>query len=112
VIPVRDALRYATTAGATVNGVADVSGSLTPGKDADIVLIRGDDIDNLPLNNAVATVVLGTDAGNVDTVLVAGEPRKWDGRLIGVDVPRLRQEIEGSRDWLLEQVGHPLEPTA
>jgi cytosine/adenosine deaminase-related metal-dependent hydrolase len=112
VIPVRDALRYATTAGATVNGVADVSGSLTPGKDADIVLIRGDDIDNLPLNNAVATVVLGTDAGNVDTVLVAGQPRKWEGRLIGVDVPRLRREIEGSRDWLLEQVGHPLEPTA
>ena len=104
-LPVREALRYATSAGAAANGVADISGSLTPGKAADIVLIRGDDIDNLPLTDAVATVVLGTDAGNVETVLVDGEPRKWDRRLVGVDVAALRNEVEASRDWLLEQVG-------
>lgn len=111
-IPVRDALRYATIAGARANGVDDVSGSLTPGKAADIVLIAADDVDNLPLNNAVATVVLGTDAGNVDTVLVAGEPQKWDRRLVGVDVAALRAEVQDSRDWLLEQVGRPLDVTA
>jgi cytosine/adenosine deaminase-related metal-dependent hydrolase len=105
VLPVREALRYATIAGAEANGVADVSGSLTPGKAADIVLVRGDDVDNLPLNDAVATVVLGTDAGNVDTVLVDGEPRKWGGQLVDVDVSALRREVEASRDRLLEQVG-------
>ena len=105
VLPVREALRYATIAGAQANGVADVSGSLTPGTAADVVLVRGDVVDNLPLNDAVATIVLGTDAGNVDTVLVDGEPRKWGRQLVGVDVPALRREVEASRDWLLEQVG-------
>jgi cytosine/adenosine deaminase-related metal-dependent hydrolase len=105
VLPVREALRFATIAGAEANGVADVSGSLTPGKAADVVLVRGDDVENLPLNDAVATVVLGTDAGNVDTVLVDGEPRKWGRQLVGVDVPALRREVEASRDRLLEEVG-------
>jgi cytosine/adenosine deaminase-related metal-dependent hydrolase len=108
-ISVRDALRYATTAGAEANGVADVAGSLAPGKQADLVLIRADDVDNLPLNNAVATVVLGTDASNVDTVLVAGEPRKWGGELVGCDLAALRREVIASRDWLLEQIGRPLD---
>jgi cytosine/adenosine deaminase-related metal-dependent hydrolase len=108
-LPVREALRYATIAGAEANGVADISGSLTPGKAADVVLIRGDDIDNLPLSDAVATVVLGTDAGNVETVLVDGVPRKWDRRLVDVDVPALRREVEASRDWLLQQVGRSID---
>ena len=112
VLPVREALRYATIAGAEANGVADVSGSLTPGKAADVVLVRGDDIDNLPLNNAVATVVLGTDSGNVDTVFVDGEPRKWGRELLGADVPALRREAEASRDFLLEQVGLAVDVTA
>ncbi len=111
-VPVRDVLRYATIAGAEANGVADVSGSLTPGKQADLVLIRADDVDNLPLNNAVATVVLGSDGGNVDTVLVAGEPRKWGGRLPGVDVAALRRDVQASRDALLERVGWSLDVTA
>lgn len=104
----RSALHLATVAGAEANGWGDVTGSLTPGKQADLVLIRANDIDNMPLNNAVATVVLGTDAGNVDTVLVAGEPRKWGGELVGVELAALRREVEESRDWLLEQVDHPL----
>jgi cytosine/adenosine deaminase-related metal-dependent hydrolase len=110
VLPVREALRYATIAGAEANGVADVSGSLTPGKAADIVLVRADDVDNLPLNDAVATVVLGTDSGNVETVLVDGEPRKWDRRLVGVDVAALGRDVADSRDWLLEQVGRSVQP--
>lgn len=109
-LPVREALRYATIAGAEANGVADVSGSLTPGKAADIVLIRGDDVDNLPLSDAVATVVLGTDSGNVDTVLVDGAPRKWQRSLVGVDVAALGRDVADSRDWLLEQVGRTLPP--
>ncbi|MFE7444055.1 amidohydrolase family protein [Streptomyces chartreusis] len=104
----RAALHLATVAGATANGWGDVTGSLTPGKQADVVLIRANDFDNLPLNNAVATVVLGTDTGHVDTVFVAGEPRKWGGKLVGANLARLRAEVEESRDWLLEQVDRPL----
>lgn len=105
----RDALRLATVAGAAANGLAGVVGTLTPGLQADIVLISADDVDNLPLNNAVATVVLGADSGNVDTVFVAGRPRKWAGDLVDVDVAAIRQEVAASRDWLLEQVGYKLD---
>jgi len=105
----RDALLLATVAGAEANGWAGVVGTLTPGMQADLVLIRADDVDNLPLNNAVATVVLGTDSSNVDTVFVNGRPRKWAGDLVDVDLAALTQEVEASRDWLLEQVGHKLD---
>ena len=103
-IPVRRALECATIAGAAANGVDAVTGSLTPGKQADIVLIGAEDLNNMPLNDAVATVVLGADSGNVDKVFVGGRPRKW-GEVLGVDLPALRREVNASRDFLLERVG-------
>ncbi len=66
--------------GAADVGLGDQIGSLTPGKQADIVAIRAEDINNLPLNNAIGTVVQGADTRNVDTVLVGGQVRKWRGR--------------------------------
>jgi cytosine/adenosine deaminase-related metal-dependent hydrolase len=111
-LPVRAALEYATVGGAHANGVADRCGSLTPGKQADLVLIDAQDVNNLPLNNAVATVVLGADARNVKTVFVAGQPRKWDGALVGIDVADLRRLATDSRDRLLERIGHELDVTA
>ena len=76
-IPVRDVLEFATVAGAKANGVWDRCGSITPGKEADLVLIDAEELNNFPLNNAVATVVLGADARSVEAVFVAGQPRKW-----------------------------------
>jgi cytosine/adenosine deaminase-related metal-dependent hydrolase len=99
-ISVRQALECATIAGAAANGVDRVSGSLTPGKQADIVLIGAEDLNNMPLNDAVATVVLGADSSNVDKVFVAGRPRKW-GSVLGVDLGALRAEVTASRDFLL-----------
>jgi cytosine/adenosine deaminase-related metal-dependent hydrolase len=86
-----------------------VTGSLTPGKAADIVLIRADDIGNMPLNNAVATVVLGADTRNVDTVFVQGLPRKWRGRLVDIDREALLRKVTASRDGLLERAGYNLD---
>lgn len=107
----RDVLELATQAGADANGLGRVTGSLTPGKAADIVLIRADDVANMPLNNAVATVVMGADTRHVDTVFVQGRPRKWRGELVGVDRAALLREVTGSRDALLERVGHDLDVT-
>lgn len=73
----RDVLEFATVAGAADVGLGGQIGSLTPGKQAYIVAIRAEDINNLPLNNAVGTVVRGTDTRNVDTVFVGGQVRKW-----------------------------------
>ncbi|GLF95361.1 amidohydrolase family protein [Streptomyces yaizuensis] len=100
-ISTHDVLDFATAQGARTIGLADVTGSLTVGKEADLLVIRAEDINNMPLNDAVGTVVLGSDARNIDTVFVAGQVRKWDGRLLGVDLPALRAEAAASRARIL-----------
>ncbi|WP_033292432.1 amidohydrolase family protein [Amycolatopsis jejuensis] len=111
-LTVRDALEFATAGSAKANGVWDRCGSLTPGKEADLVLIDADAINTIPLNNAVATVVLGSDSRNVDTVFVAGQPRKWAGKLVSGDTTGLRSRVVASRDRILERIGHRLDITA
>jgi cytosine/adenosine deaminase-related metal-dependent hydrolase len=108
----REIVQSATQQGANNCGVGDVAGSLTPGKKADVILVDTSAPHLFPRNNVLASVVQGAGVESVTAVLVNGRVVKWDGRLIGVDVPSLRREIEASRDWLLEQVGHSLEPTA
>ena len=97
----RQVLEFATIEGARVCGLEDRTGSLTPGKQADVVLIRGDDTNTYPVIDPVSTVVLQADTRNVDTVLVAGEPLKRDGQLVGADLRRARDEARSSLDYLL-----------
>ncbi|MFI5066994.1 MAG: amidohydrolase family protein [Streptosporangiales bacterium] len=106
----RDVLEFATVAGAAGVGLGDQIGSLTPGKQADIVAIRAEDINNLPLNNAIGTVVQGADTRNVDTVLVGGQVRKWSGKLVGVDINRVRRLAYESRDYLAARAGFTVDP--
>jgi 5-methylthioadenosine/S-adenosylhomocysteine deaminase len=103
----REVLAAATVRGADNCGLGDRTGSLTPGKQADIVLLRADGLELHPLNNAVCSVVQGGDAGLVDTVLVGGRVRKWRGRMLGVDLARIRRLAEQSRDHLLAAVSWP-----
>ncbi|AVP70687.1 amidohydrolase family protein [Prescottella equi] len=103
-ITTRDVLDFATLQGACANALGDVTGSLTPGKDADLLIVRADDINNMPLNDAIGTLVLGSDARNIDTVLVAGNPRKWAGSLVGEDIDALRAEVVRSRDDITRRV--------
>ncbi|MCM2388622.1 amidohydrolase family protein [Streptomyces albipurpureus] len=100
-----DLLQFATLNGAIACGLEDRVGSLSIGKDADIVLIRADSINTMPLVDPVATVTTSADTSNVDTVIVRGEIRKRDGRLVGVDMPRLRALAEESRDSVLTAAG-------
>lgn len=96
-----DVLDFATLQGARTNGLADVTGSLTPGKKADLLVMRAEDLNNMPLNDAVGTVVLGSDARNISAVLINGEPRKWNGQVLDVDLSALRDEIHASREYVL-----------
>jgi 5-methylthioadenosine/S-adenosylhomocysteine deaminase len=97
----RQVLEFATIEGARVCGLEDRTGSLTPGKQADVVLIRGDDTNTYPVIDPVSTIVLQADTRNVDTVLVAGEPLKRGGQLVGADLRRARDEARSSLDHLL-----------
>lgn len=100
-LTVRDVLAMATTGGARVNHLADRTGSLTPGRQADFIVLDPGTINVLPLNDPVGAVVQSMDTANVRHVFVAGRARKWDGRLVGVDVAALRRRAEASRDRLL-----------
>ncbi|MEU5566331.1 amidohydrolase family protein [Micromonospora musae] len=94
----RDVLDFATLQGARTNGLAGVTGSLTPGKQADLLVVDGGDVNTMPLNDPIGTLVLGADSRNIETVVVAGRIRKAGGRLVGVDVDELRREVTASRD--------------
>jgi cytosine/adenosine deaminase-related metal-dependent hydrolase len=105
----RDVLEFATVQGARHVGLGQKVGSLSPGKEADIVAIRGEDVNNLPLNNAIGTVVQGADTKNVDIVWIAGELKKWRGDMLGVDLDRVRSLAEESRDYLASKCGWELD---
>ncbi|MEU3660079.1 amidohydrolase family protein [Streptomyces sp. NPDC032940] len=100
-ITTHDVLDFATLQGARTNGLAGVTGSLTPGKKADLLVIQAEDLNNMPLNDPIGTLVLGSDARNISTVLINGEPRKWDGQVLDVDLPALRSEVRASREYVL-----------
>ncbi|ADB30598.1 amidohydrolase [Kribbella flavida DSM 17836] len=101
-IGVRDVLDFATLQGARSIGLGDVTGSLTPGKQADLLVVRAEDLNNMPLNDPIGTLVLGSDPRNIDAVLIAGEVRKWAGTVLDVDLPTLRDEVRESRDRVLQ----------
>jgi cytosine/adenosine deaminase-related metal-dependent hydrolase len=101
----RDVLDMATIDGARSIWLDHRIGTLAPGKAADIVLLRADGLHMSPLNDPIAAVVTSANAGDVDTVLVAGRVRKRDGALVGVDVDHLRTRAAESRDYLVQTSG-------
>ncbi len=96
----RDVIRYATVEGAKHLRLEKKVGTLTPGKDADIILLDGNAINVAPVNHVPGAVVTMMERSNVETVIVAGKVRKWQGRLLDVDLAKLRRELEASRDYL------------
>ena len=103
----RDVLEYATIEGARANGLDHRTGSLTPGKDADIILLRSDDVNIVPVNDPIGAVVWGMDTSNVDSVFVAGKALKRNGRLTG-DVDHARKLAIASRDYVVSTSGFKL----
>ena len=103
----RDVLRYATIEGARDLHLAHKTGSLTPGKEADIIILDAEAINVAPLNVVPGAVVSLMERSNVETVIVAGKVRKWKGKLLDVDLRRLRGELEDSRDFLFQAAGVP-----
>lgn len=96
-----EVLRMATLGGAETDGLADLIGSLRPGKQADLVLLRTDTV-NLAgwTHDPIGAVVTAAHPGNVDTVLVAGRVVKRDGRLVRADLPAAIDAAQWSADRL------------
>lgn len=100
-----DMLRWATMNGARDLKLDRKVGSLTPGKEADIIILDAEAVNVAPLNHVPGAVVSLMERSNVETVLVAGKIRKWKGRLVDVNLGRLRRELEASRDHLFASAG-------
>jgi 5-methylthioadenosine/S-adenosylhomocysteine deaminase len=105
-ISVEAVLKAATVNGARAAGLESEVGTLTPGKQADIITVRTDGVAVFPVSNAIGTIVQAVERSDVDTVMVAGEIRKRAGKLVGVDVLRLAADVAVARDYLLEASGY------
>jgi cytosine/adenosine deaminase-related metal-dependent hydrolase len=101
----RRALEIGTIAGARALGLGDEVGSLTPGKAADILLIRADDLNVGPPAAVESTVVRSVTPANVDSVLVDGRFVKRDGQLVGVDAPALMRAAAQSAARIRQRTG-------
>lgn len=108
-VTVRQILQCATSNGATCAAVLDRAGTLTPGKEADIVMIGADEMNLYPVNNALGTVVQAAGVHNVDTVIIGGSIRKRRGALVGINMPRYRQLVDESRKYLFDKMNYKLD---
>jgi cytosine/adenosine deaminase-related metal-dependent hydrolase len=103
----REVIRYATVDGARSIGLGDVTGSLTPGKQADLVVLKTDRPNIFPINDPIGAVVWGMDTSNVDWVFVAGVPVKREGELVA-DVGVAREAALVARERVLTAGGAPV----
>lgn len=103
----RDTIELATIAGARTAHLDGKIGTLAPGKEADILMLSTDRINVFPMNNVPGTVVTLMDTSNVENVFIAGKVMKWQGKLVGVDLSRIRRTIDKARDGLLARAKYP-----
>ena len=102
----RQVLEWATIGGAKVAGIAHKTGSITPGKQADIVILDTKAVNMAPVIDPVGAVVCAADISNVRTVLVGGRVVKDDFKLLA-DLDAPRRGVEASKDYLLGKFGDP-----
>jgi 5-methylthioadenosine/S-adenosylhomocysteine deaminase len=105
----RDVLEFATIEGARCAGLDGKIGTLTPGKDADIVMLAADRLNVWPLNNAPGAVVNVMNPSHVETVFIAGKVKKWRGSLVGIDNARVLRLAEEARDAVVRRAGFKLD---
>jgi cytosine/adenosine deaminase-related metal-dependent hydrolase len=97
----REVLEFATIEGARVCGLEDRTGSITVGKQADVVMLRGAHSNAYPVIDPISTVVHQADTRNVDSVMVGGRFLKRRGELVGADLVGARDRAAASLDHLL-----------
>jgi 5-methylthioadenosine/S-adenosylhomocysteine deaminase len=105
----RDVLEFATLQGARCANIDHKVGTLTPGKEADIVMLRADKLDVWPINNAASAVANMMNPSHVENVLIAGKPKKWRGNMLGLDFNQVMQIARTRRDELMKRANHRID---
>jgi cytosine/adenosine deaminase-related metal-dependent hydrolase len=98
-------LEIATINGARALGLAEITGSLSPGKAADLLLVRAQDINVAPLAAVESAIVRAVTPANVDSVLVNGRFVKRAGELVGIDVGAVVRDATAAADGIRERAG-------
>ncbi|WP_341282718.1 amidohydrolase family protein [Paenibacillus sp. FSL H8-0537] len=93
-------LNFATIAGAKALGLDRKVGTLTPGKEADFIMVRMTDLNLFPASDPVGAIVQFANPSNVDSVFVAGRPVKRHGQLQHVDLNHIRKMANESKEYL------------
>ena len=106
----RQCIEMATVNGARALGLGDVTGSITPGKRADLILIRRHDVNVAPVVDLEATIVRSVTPADVDTVLVDGRVLKRGGELVVFDVNEVVRSAESSALAVRAEAGGRLAP--
>ncbi|MEI7805664.1 MAG: amidohydrolase family protein [Hyphomicrobiales bacterium] len=101
----RQALEWVTINGAKMARIEDRVGSLTPGKQADVLLLRAGDLNMFPVVDPVASVVMQAGVANVDTVLVAGRVVKRNGKLLYAGLEEKKAALQKSGERILTDFG-------
>ncbi len=104
-ISTREALQWVTVEGARMLGQLDRIGTLAAGKQADLVLIRADDLNMQPVHNPISTVVMQTTLANIDSVMVAGRWKKRQGKLLDVDLAPKLAALQASGQKITTALG-------
>jgi cytosine/adenosine deaminase-related metal-dependent hydrolase len=104
-VVVHEVIEMATINGAKALGLGEMTGSLTEGKRADIILIRTKDVNVAPIGNIETAVVQTVTPANVDTVMVDGRILKRSGRLIAYDMPQIIDQAEKSATGIRNRAG-------
>ena len=97
----RDVLELATIEGARACALEGKTGSLAPGKQADIVLLNASAINTAPMVDPVGTIVVFADTSNVDSVFVAGRAVKRNGELVDANLQDIFRRLDESRNHIL-----------
>jgi len=106
-ITAHEALRWATIEGARMLCMEDRIGSLTPGKQADLVMISTDALNMQPVNDPVSAVVMHTSLANISGVMVAGQWRKRAGELLAEGIAEKTARLRNSGERILQRIGLP-----
>ncbi|UOY89119.1 amidohydrolase family protein [Bacillus glycinifermentans] len=96
-------LQAATIDGARALMLDHKIGSLTPGKEADFIMVKTDSLNLLPLSDVIGAIVQCAHPGNIDSVYVAGKAVKRNGKLVGVDLDDVRKRAVEARDHILSR---------
>ncbi len=91
--PAREVLRMATINGAKALGLADITGSLEPGKQADVIILETDSVNMQPIYDPYSTIVYGANPSNVETTIVDGKILMHKGEFLTLDFPRIKKEM-------------------